>query len=57
MRKTAPLTLALTLLALAALFAAGPRAQADARLQWFDKLEDGIAEARKTGKPIFLELR
>lgn len=56
MRKTLVMAL-FSLLALASLLATGQNARADARLQWFDKLEDGIAEAKKTGKPIFLELR
>jgi hypothetical protein len=29
----------------------------DGYIGWFERYEDAIAEAKKTGKPIFLEFR
>ena len=40
------------------IFAAGVLAGADDDgIRWFDNYKDAIAEAKRTGKPIFLEYR
>jgi len=57
MKKTLAISLALLALAFAAV-ALTPRAVGAAdEFKWFDRLDDGIAEAKKTGKPIFLCFR
>lgn len=57
MKRTLAISFAMLSLALAALAMAPSRAGAADEFKWFDKLDDGIAEAKKTGKPIFLCFR
>lgn len=57
MKRTLAISFAVLSLALAALAMAPSRAGAADEFRWFDKLDDGIAEAKKTGKPIFLCFR
>ncbi len=44
-------------LACALLFLAVPLAAQDDGLYWFDNYNDALQEAKRTGKPIFLEYR
>ena len=56
--RTRQLTLGLHLLLAGALWlAAGPLAAQDDKLFWFSNYKEALEEARKTGKPIFLEQR
>jgi len=49
---------ALNLLAIAALFLPSAPAQEGAEgIQWLDNYPKALAEAKRTGKPIFLEFR
>ncbi|MBP9892216.1 MAG: hypothetical protein KBG84_09960 [Planctomycetes bacterium] len=57
MKKTLAISLALLALAFAVVALMPRSAGAADEFKWFDKLEDGIAEARKSGKPIFLCFR
>ncbi len=49
-------TLRLALFALVASLASSLSAQGD-DISWYDKYDDAIREAKRTGKPIFLEFR
>ncbi len=57
MRKTLAIAFALAALACLAVMLAPKPAQAADEFKWLDKLEDALAEANKSGKPIFLEIR
>jgi hypothetical protein len=57
MRKTLAISLALLALAFAAVALTPTPAGAADEFKWFDRLADGLAESKKTGKPIFLTFR
>lgn len=57
MRKTLLIAFAMAALACTALLLTPKPAEAADEFKWFDKLEDALAEAKQSGKPIFLEVR
>ena len=57
MAKTLLAALALVALSLGALAIEPTLAAAADEFKWLDALDDGLAEAKATGKPILLEVR
>lgn len=57
MAKTLLAALALVALSLGALAIEPTPAAAADEFTWLDALDDGLAEAKATGKPILLEVR